>query len=84
MIELAIDNGEKGAFSQEIPFVQCGNTSDMLAQYLIANDFSPVYYVNRTYYYPDSCDSQEHAWLEVSGEIIDIKADQFKYENESL
>ena len=38
-IELAIDNGEKGTFFKEFPFGQCGNTSDMLAQYLIDNDF---------------------------------------------
>lgn len=82
-IELAIDNGENGTFFKEFPFGQCGNTSDMLAQYLIDNDFSPVYYVNRTYYH-DSYDSQEHAWLEVDGKIIDITADQFKYENEPL
>lgn len=56
----------------------------MLAQYLIDNNFSPIYYVNRTYYYPSGYDSQEHAWLEVAGEVIDITADQFKYENEPL
>ena len=83
-IELAKFNNEKGEFFRQFPIGQCGNTSDMLAQYLIDNDFFTVYYVNRTYYYPDSYDSQEHAWLEVDGKIIDITADQFKYENEPL
>lgn len=83
-IEAAIDNNEKDVFFKKFPFGQCGNTCDMLAQYLIDNGFSPVYYVNRIYYSPIRNDSQEHAWLEVNGQIVDITADQFKYKEKPL
>lgn len=83
-IELAKFNREKGSFFRDFPTGQCGRTSDLLAQYLIDNGFSQIYYVNGTYYYPDVFDSQEHAWLEVKGLIVDITCDQFKYCDEPL
>ncbi|MCU7652182.1 hypothetical protein ODJ80_05090 [Acutalibacter sp. LFL-21] len=86
-IERAKDNNEPGEFFRKFPIGQCGNTSDMLAQYLIENHIGPIELVSGIYYaddpnYPD--DRQSHAWLLVKGVIIDITCDQFKFHNTPL
>ncbi|MBL0385622.1 hypothetical protein JJB07_03070 [Tumebacillus sp. ITR2] len=56
----------------------CGDTSDLLAMYLVDNGFSNVSYV---------CGmdgSQSHAWLEFDGWLVDITADQFVGVDESV
>lgn len=86
-IERAQDNGETGEFFWKFPVGQCGNTSDMLAQYLIENKVGPIEYVNGTYYADDPNDPdnhQSHAWLLVKGLVIDITCDQFKTHNTPL
>lgn len=52
-IETAKDNDELGEFFRKFPVGQCGNTSDILAQYLIDNEIGPITYVNGTYYGDD-------------------------------
>ena len=47
-IEKAKANNEQGEFFRKFPTGQCGNTSDMLAQYLIDNGISPIHIRNRT------------------------------------
>lgn len=83
-IERAKDNNERGEFFRKFPTGQCGNTSDMLAQYLIDNGFSPITYVNGTYYGDHWDDMQAHTWLIVDGLLIDITGDQFKYHEAPL
>ena len=43
-IEAAKANNEPGEFFRKFPVGQCGNTSDILAQYLIDNGFAPITY----------------------------------------
>lgn len=83
-IERAKDNCEPGEFFRKFPTGQCGNTSDMLAQYLIDNGFSPIIYANGTYYGEEWDDRQAHTWLIVDGLLIDITGDQFKYHDAPL
>ena len=83
-IEAAKDNGEPGDFFRNFPVGQCGNTSDLLAQYLIDNGIGPITYVNGTYYGEDWDDKWAHTWLVVNGLVIDITGDQFKYHKEPL
>lgn len=83
-IEMAKANHEPGDFFRDFPLGQCGNTSDILAQYLIDNKFGPVTYVNGTYYGDNWDCEKSHAWLVVEGLVIDITGDQFKYEEEPL
>ena len=83
-IETAKANNEPGEFFEKFPYGQCGNTSDILAQYLIDNGIDPIIYVNGTYYGDDFEDRQSHTWLDVKGLIIDITADQFKYYKKPL
>ena len=78
-IERAKDNYEQGEFFRKFPTGQCGNTSDMLAQYLIDNGFGPIIYANGTYYGEEWDDRQAHTWLVVDDMLIDITGDQFKY-----
>lgn len=83
-IEAARANNEQGEFFRKFPTGQCGNASDMLAQYLINKDICPVIYVNGTYYGDDLEDGWSHTWLVVEGLVIDITGDQFKYHMEPL
>lgn len=83
-IEAAQDNNESGEFFSKFPTGQCGNTSDMLAQYFIDNGISPITYVNGTYYGNDFDEMQCHTWLVVNGLVVDITGDQFKYREEPL
>lgn len=39
-IERAKNNNEQGEFFRKFPTGQCGNASDMLAQYLLDNGYS--------------------------------------------
>ena len=78
-IEKAKDNDEPGAFFRNFPYGQCGNTSDLLAQFFIDNGIGPITYVSGTYYGNDLEDRWSHAWLSVDDLIIDITGDQFKY-----
>lgn len=83
-IERAKNNNEQGEFFRKFPTGQCGNASDMLAQYLIDNGISQITYVNGTYYGNFGDDMQTHTWLVVNGAIIDITGDQFKYHKAPL
>lgn len=83
-IETAKDNDEPGEFFRKFPMGQCGNTSDILAQYLIDNEIGPITYVNGTYYGDDLEDRWAHTWLVVNGLVIDITGDQFKYHKRPL
>lgn len=86
-IERAKDNNEPGEFFRKFPNGQCGNASDMLAQYLIENQMEPIELVNGTYYADDPNDPdnlQSHTWLLVRGLIVDITCDQFKTRNTPL
>ena len=57
----------------------CGDTSDMLAQYLVEHGIKTKYIVG-TYWDDETGDSQSHAWLLLNEEtIIDITGDQFQY-----
>ena len=81
-IEAALADGR---FSDEIVFSRfprgcCGDSSDLLAQYLLENGIR-TYYVCGTHYEDDCENNQSHAWLLTEDEvIIDITADQFKYD----
>lgn len=83
-IEAAKENNEAGEFFRKFPVGQCGNTSDILAQYLIDNGIGPITYVNGTYYGDDYDDRWAHTWLVVNGFVIDITGDQFKDKAEPL
>lgn len=52
----------------------CGDTSDLLCEYLKEIGFQNVWYVSGECWDPDY---QSHAWVEVDGAIVDITADQF-------
>ena len=82
--EIAKANNEPGEFFRNFPLGQCGDTSDMLAQYLIDNGICPVIYVNGTYYGNDWDGRYSHTWLVAEGLVIDITGDQFKYQKEPL
>lgn len=79
---------EKGDFSKDICFREfpracCGDTSDLLAHYLLQNGIQTDYVCGNYYGDPEG-GWQSHAWLELkNGIIIDITGDQFKY-NELL
>lgn len=83
-IESAIENNEKGEFFRKFPTGQCGNTSDLLAQYLIDNGIGPITYVCGTYYGYSIEENCSHAWLNVNGLVVDITCDQFKNYDEPL
>ncbi len=83
-IESAKDNNESGEFFRKFPLGQCGNTSDILAQYLIDNGIKNIEYVNGTYYGEDFEDRCSHTWLYINNSVIDITADQFKYEHSPI
>lgn len=81
----ALENAQNAnEFQYDICFYQfpracCGDTSDLLGQYLLESDIRSRY-VCGTYYDDDtSCESQSHAWLLLKdGRIVDITGDQFR------
>ncbi len=77
-IEAAKANYEPGEFFRKFPVGQCGNASDILAQYLLDEGISPIIYVNGTYYGDNYNDRWAHTWLVVNGFVVDITGDQFK------
>ena len=83
-IETAIENNEEGEFFRKFPTGQCGNTSDILAQYFIDNGIKPIIYVSGTYYGDNWDDQWSHAWLEVYGQIVDLTGDQFRCHKKPL
>ena len=83
-IETAIANNEEGEFFRKFPTGQCGNTSDILAQYFIDNGIEQITYVNGTYFGDAWDDRWSHTWLEVNDQIIDLTGDQFRFHKEPL
>ena len=86
----AIDAANKlGKFKMDIvyknfPYGCCGDTSDLLAEYLLENGVK-TFYVCGTYIDEEFEKMQSHAWLCTDGEIIvDITGDQFKYDSTFL
>lgn len=79
-IDLALESGEFDSDSTfcRFPRACCGDTSDLLAQYLLRNGFK-VDYVCGMYWGEPNENGQSHAWLMVDDYIIiDITGDQFK------
>lgn len=79
-IDSAISAGEfQNDFSfSHFPRGCCGDTSDLLAQFLLENDII-THYVCGTYMDGSFDDKQSHAWLLTNNDtIIDITGDQFK------
>lgn len=84
-IESAIANDEPGYFFSTFPTGQCGNASDLLAQYFLDNGINEIEYVCGTYRDEHMYDIQSHAWLVLERKIIvDITGDQFKNSRSSL
>jgi len=56
----------------------CGDTSNLLLQFLYDNGIKSEY-VNGSFYEDvgDHCRERSHAWLEIEDYIVDITADQF-------
>ena len=84
-IDCAVDNGD---FDDDLTFRRfpsgcCGDTSDLLAEYLFNHGFS-VQYVRGTYRNGTFEGTQTHAWLICEGNIIDITGDQFSNRKEFL
>ena len=85
----AIERAKRAGETDELNFFDrfprgcCGDTSNLLAQYLCDNGIQTLY-VSGTYYYGESTyDSQNHAWLLVDDDIIvDITGDQFRLSDE--
>lgn len=85
-IELARNAGDFDEDSSfwKFPRGCCGDTSDLLAQYLMNNGIK-TYYVCGTYRQGSFEDIQSHAWLMTDDQkIIDITGDQFKDKPEFL
>lgn len=83
-IEAAKQAGEMHVYIRKFPVGQCGNISDILAQYLLDCKFTSVIYINGTYY-GENCDERwSHTWLEVDGLIVDLTADQFQFQKVPL
>lgn len=78
-IELALNAGEfdDDILYRRFPRACCGDTSDLLAQYLLDNGINTEY-VCGTYRENTEGYGQSHAWLLVNKSIIvDITGDQF-------
>jgi hypothetical protein len=75
---------EERAFYNDIVFCNfpvgcCGDTCDLLGQFLLDNDIK-IYYVRGTYRDGLFEHMQTHAWLLTDNQnIIDITGDQFRY-----
>jgi len=79
-IELALENGEFDGdkMYRRFPHACCGDTSDLLAQFLLDKGIKTDY-VCGTYWGDSAENGQSHAWLIVDNHIIiDITGDQFK------
>ncbi len=57
----------------------CGDTSDLLAQWLWDNGYESRYYCGRR-----APDQRTHAWLEVDDLVVDITGDQFSDFSETI
>ena len=74
---------ELGEFERDLSFCNfprgcCGDTSDLLAQFLLENDIR-TYYVCGTFRRGSFENFQSHAWLLMDNQIIiDITGDQFR------
>lgn len=79
---------------EQFPHGSCGETSDLLGEYLLLNGFANLYYVSGTHY-PTTGDEegdfrgkQTHAWISIGDPtdenslIVDITGDQFKNDPE--
>jgi hypothetical protein len=85
-IEMALDAGEfdKDFSFNKFPRGCCGDTSDLLAQFLLENGIK-TYYVCGTYLDGSFENRQSHAWLLTENHtIIDITGDQFKNNSDFL
>lgn len=83
-IEAAKNENNLEEFFIKFPVGQCGNTSDLLAQYLIENGYNSIVYVNGTYYGDEYEHRYAHTWLIVEEMVVDITGDQFKYYSKPL
>ena len=87
-----IENAKKNGFLSLCPFYDfpnacCGETPELLAQYLMENfDENCKYkYVYGVYRYDDFDNIFGHAWLEVDNSlIVDITADQRQFRNPKI
>jgi len=80
-IEVAKEAREfyKDIVFRNFPIGCCGDTCDLLAQFLLDNDIE-IYCVRGTYRDGSFEDIQSHAWLLADNQIIiDITGDQFRY-----
>lgn len=80
-IEMAKEEKEfyKDIVFRNFPIGCCGDTCDLLAQFLLDNNIGS-YCVRGTYRKGSFKDMQSHAWLLTDNRIIiDITSDQFKY-----
>ncbi len=73
---------DKGSFSQDafnlFPKGCCGDTSNLLAQFLLGFGIHSNYIYGEYSYEDPEAQSQSHAWLQCQGGIIiDITGDQF-------
>ena len=78
-IDLALEAGEfdNDSIYRRFPRACCGDTSDLLAQYLLDKGIKTDY-VCGTYWGKPDGNGQSHAWLMVDKHIIiDITGDQF-------
>ncbi len=79
---------------ERFPSGSCGETTDLLGEFLVSNGINNLYYVCGTHY-PDTGDDekdfqgrQSHAWINIGypmnddSLIVDITGDQFKYNPE--
>lgn len=79
-IDLALEAGEfdNDSIYRRFPRACCGDTSDLLAQYLLEKGIKTDYVCGTYWGKPDE-NGQSHAWLTVDQQIIiDITGDQFK------
>lgn len=83
-IEIAKEAGEVNEYIREFPIGQCGHISDIFSQYLIDAGLGPVIYVNGTYYGDEEEERCSHTWLEIGDKLVDLTADQFKFNKEPL
>ena len=77
-IELALHTGcfENDRSFSHFPLGCCGDTADLLGQYLLERDIQTKR-ICGMYGYGDERNPQTHAWLQYESVIIDITGDQF-------
>ena len=88
---VAIDKAKnEGEFKNDLIFSKfphgcCGDTSDLLAEFLLRKGIRTNYVCGTFYYNDEEHDLQSHAWLFTEDHtIIDITGDQFKYNSALL